>query len=128
MTPAQRKAEALRLLMLAIAFQGANDLTLAGEVLWGAANHLGVAIVDHYGLTRNGRHVSRKQKPKEAMRYLQAISAASPPLTLQLDAIGGLHGHFYDGNLSQTELRTAVAAGIQFIEYLRHRPEVQTIP
>ena len=43
----------------------------------------------------------------------------------QFDNIAELHGNFYNSHLAPQTLRTAVQAGIQCVEYLRSRPEVQ---
>ena len=128
MTPSERKRAALRFLMIAKVFHRINEFTIAGEMLWGAINHLGVAIADHQGLTRNGMSLGRRQKPKEAMRQLQSANPATPSLVTQFDNIAELHGNFYNSHLAPQALRTAVQAGIQCIEYLRNRPEVQGIP
>ena len=128
MTPGQRKAEANHLLNVAVAFQGTNELTISGELLWGALNHLGTAIADHHGLTRNGRPLTQRQKPKEAMRQMQATSPETPSLVLQFDNIAALHGNFYNGQMGREELSKAVEAGIQFIYSLYNRPEVQGLP
>lgn len=127
MTPSLRKAEANHLLNIAVAFQKSNELTIAGELLWGALNHLGIAIADHHGLTRNGRPPTQRQKPKEAMLHLQATSPETPSLVLQFDNIAALHGNFYNGQMGREELSKAVEAGIQFIYSLYNRPEVQAL-
>ena len=105
-------------------FQRANDLNVAGELLWGSLNHLAAAMIEHYTLTKDGRRMTRK----EVMVHLQSAAPTAPSLATQFDNIAALHGNFYNGHLSRADLSTAVAAGIQFIQYLHNRPEVQAIP
>ena len=96
---------------------------MAGELLWGALYHLAEALIDHHGLTNSGRRMRRK----EVLVYLQSVSPASPSLTTQFDNIAALHGNFYNGHIGRAALNIAFEAGIQFIEYLFNRPELQTI-
>ena len=123
MTPGQRRSEATRLLAIAIDFQGENDLAVAGELLWGALNHLAAAVAEHHILSTGGRRMTRK----EVMLHLQSTGPAAPSLATQFDNIAALHGNFYNGHISPVDLGSAVNAGIRFIDYLRNRAEVLAI-
>ena len=49
-TPSDRIAEARILTILAVELQSRGILTAAGEMLWGAVNHIITAIADHHQL------------------------------------------------------------------------------
>ncbi len=71
MTPAERLAEARGMAILAGELQVRDILTAAGEMLWGAVNHIIKAIVDHHGLVMpNGNPMLRRP----AMDHLQQIN------------------------------------------------------
>ena len=77
--------------ILAAELQGRGILTAAGEMLWGAVNHIIKAIVDHHRLVMsNGSPMSRRP----AMEHLQRVSPRDPPLEDSLTVAGQLHGHF----------------------------------
>ena len=99
--------------------------TAAGEMLWGAVNHIINAIVDYHGLVGNtGNPLGRRR----AMEYLQNVIPRTPPLGDSLAVVGELHGHFYNKHMSNTQHAAAMAATFDLVDYLLHRPEVQDIP
>jgi hypothetical protein len=99
--------------------------TAAGEMLWGAVNHIINAIVDHHGLVGNtGNSLGRRQ----TMEFLQNVNPRTPPLGDSLAVVGELHGHFYNKHMSDAQHAEAIAATFELVEYLLNRPEVQAIP
>ena len=62
--------------ILASELQGRGILTAAGEMLWGAVNHIIKAIVDHHRLVMsNGNPMSRRP----AMEHLQRVDPRDHP-------------------------------------------------
>ena len=124
MTPAERLAEARGMAILAGELQVRDILTAAGEMLWGAVNHIIKAIVDHHGLVMpNGNPMLRRS----AMEHLQQINPRIPSLEHGLIVVGELHGHFYNKHMSDSQHTTAMTATFELIAYLLNRPEVRAI-
>ena len=124
MTPTERLAEARGMAVLAAEFEGRGILTAAGEMLWGAVNHIIKAIVDHHGLMKDGKVLSRSL----AMKHLQTVAPRNPPLDDSLAVAGQLHGHFYNKHMSEGQHAAAMMASFDLVQYLLNRPEVQAIP
>lgn len=124
MSPAERLAEARDMVVLAADLLARGFQTAAGEMLWGAVNHIISDIVDHHGLLGNtGSPLSRRR----AMEYLQSVYPRTPPLGDSLAAAGELHGHFYNKHMSHAQHAAAMTATFELVEYLQNRPEVQAI-
>ena len=99
--------------------------TAAGEMIWGAVNHIITAIVEYHGLMGNtGSPLGRRL----AMEYLQSIDPRIPTLDDSLAVVGELHGHFYNKHMSDAQHAAAMTATFELVEYLLNRPEVQVIP
>jgi hypothetical protein len=125
MTPAERLAEARGMAILAAELQDRGILTAAGEMLWGAINHIIKAIVEHHGLVMsNGNPMLRRP----AMEHLQRVDPRNPPLEDSLTVVGQLHGHFYNKHMSEAQHEAAMTASFELVVYLLNRPEVQAIP
>ena len=124
MTPAERIAETRGLAILAGNLQGQGMLSPAGEMLWGAFNHIVTAITDHHQMQSGGRTMTRKQ----VMQHLQAIDPREPPLDESLLVIGELHGHFYNKHMDDARHTAAMSASFRLVQYLLTRPEVLAIP
>ena len=125
MTPAERLAEARGMASLASELQGRGILTAAGEMLWGAVNHIIKATVDHHRLEMsNGNPMSRRP----AMEHLQRVDPRDPPLEDSLTVVGQLHGHFYNKHMSEAQHAAAMTASLELVGYLLNCPEVQAIP
>jgi hypothetical protein len=125
MSPAERLAEARGMAVLATDLLARGFQTAAGEMLWGAVNHIINAIVDHHGLVGNtGNSLGRRQ----TMEFLQNVNPRTPPLGDSLAVVGELHGHFYNKHMSDAQHAEAIAATFELVEYLLNRPEVQAIP
>ena len=95
----------------------------AGEMLWGALNHIITAITEHYQLQAGGRAMTRKQ----VAEHLQAIDPRDPPLDTSLAVAGELHGHFYNRHMAEARHTSAMSESFSFVQYLLNRPEVQAI-
>ena len=106
------------MVILAAELQARGILTAAGEMLWGAVNHIIAAIADHHGLLRARPLV---------MERLQQADPRDPPLRDSLTVVGELHGHFYNGHMSGARHAGAMTASFQLVEYLLGRPEVLAI-
>ena len=110
---------------LASELQGRGILTAAGEMLWGAVNHIIKATVDHHRLEMsNGNPMSRRP----AMEHLQRVDPRDPPLEDSLTVVGQLHGHFYNKHMSEAQHAAAMTASLELVGYLLNCPEVQAIP
>ena len=109
---------------LAADLLGRGFQAAAGEMLWGAVNHIINAIVDHHGLVGNtGNALGRRR----AMEHLQNINPRVPALGDSLAVVGELHGHFYNKHMSDAQHGAAMTATFELVEYLLNRPEVQAI-
>ncbi len=125
MSPAERLSEARVLVVLATDLLARGFQTAAGEMLWGAVNHITSAIVDHHVLVGNaGNPLGRRR----AMEYLQSISPRVPSLGDSLAVVGELHGHFYNKHMSDAHHAAAMTATFELVEYLLNRAEAQAIP
>ena len=125
MSPSERLSEARDMVVLATDLLARGFQTAAGEMLWGAVNHIINAIVDHHGLVGNaGNPLGRRR----AMEYLQSISSRDPTLDDSLAVVGELHGHFYNKHMSDAHHAAAMTATFELVEYLLNRPEAQAIP
>ena len=110
---------------LASELLGRGLTTAAGEMLWGAVNHIIKAIVDHHGLVmNNGRAMPRRP----AMEHLQRVDPRDPSLEDSLSVVGQLHGHFYNKHMGEAEHAAAMTASFELVEYLLTRVEVEAIP
>ena len=125
MSPAERLSEARVLVVLGTDLLARGFQTAAGEMLWGAVDHIINAIVDHHGLVSNaGNPLGRRR----AMEYLQSISPRDPTLGDSLAVVGELHGHFYNKHMSDAQHAAAMTATFELVEYLLNRPEARAIP
>ncbi len=124
MTPSDRLAEARGLAILAGELQARGIVSPAGEMLWGALNHIIIAITDHHQLQTGGKVMTRKQ----VMEHLQAIDPRDPPLEISLAVVGEIHGHFYNKHMDEVRHSAAMTASFSFLEYLLNRQEVLAIP
>ena len=125
MSPSERLSEARAMFVLATDLLARGFQTAAGEMLWGAVNHIINAMVDHHGLVGNaGNPLGRRR----AMEYLQSISPKDPTLGDSLAVVGELHGHFYNKHMSDVQHAAAMTATFELVEYLLNRPEAQAIP
>lgn len=110
--------------VLAAELQSRGILPAAGQMLWGAVNHIIKAIVDHHGLEmNNGNPMSRRP----AMEHLQNLGPKDLPLDDSLTVVGQLHGHFYNKHMSEVRHTEAMRASFELVEYLLARAEVQAI-
>ncbi len=125
MTPAERLAEARGMTILAAELQARGILTAAGEMLWGAVNHIIKAVVDHHGLVMDNGDPMRR---RSAMEHLLQVDPRKPPLDDSLTVVGQLHGHFYNKHMGEAQHAAAMTASFDLIAYLPGRPEVQAIP
>ena len=125
MSPAERLAEARGMVVLSAELLARGVQAAAGEMLWGAVNHVINAIVNHHGLLGNtGNPLGRRR----AMEYLQSANPRTPSLGDSLAVVGELHGHFYNKHMTDAQHAEAMTATFELVEYLLNRPEVQAIP
>ena len=125
MSPAERLVEAGSMVELAADLLARGFQAAAGEMLWGAVNHIINAIVDHYGLVGNSGNTRGRRR---AMEYLQSVNPRIPTLGDSLSVVGELHGHFYNKHMSAAQHVAAMTATFELVEYLLNRPEAQAIP
>ena len=111
--------------ILAGELQVRGILTAAGEMLWGAVNHIIKAIVDHHRLVMNN---DSPMSRRPAMEHLQRVDPRDPPLEDSLTVVGQLHGHFYNKHMSEAQHTAAMTASLELVGYLLNRREVQAIP
>ena len=123
MTPSERLAEARGLASLAADLQAQGMVSPAGEMLWGAFNHIITAIIDHHHLQSGGRDMTRRQ----VMEFLQQASPNDPPLEVSLAVVGELHGHFYNKHMAEARHTAAMSESFNLVLYLLNRTEVQAI-
>ena len=122
-TPSDRIAEARILTILAVELQSRGILTAAGEMLWGAVNHIITATADHHQLQKDGKPMNRRP----VMEHLHVMDPRDPPLENSLVVVAELHGHFYNKFMDDARHTAAIAASVSLVEYLLNRPEVQAI-
>lgn len=115
--------EARGLLVLASELLSRGLDAAAGEMLWGAVNHVITAIVDHHSLQKDGKPMTRKQ----AMEHLQEVAPRHPSLEDSLSVVGQLHEHFYNKHMTLVGHSAAMEASGELVAYLLNRPEVQAI-
>ena len=123
MSPSERIREAKGLYVLASELLSRGLDSAAGEMLWGAVNHVIAAIVDHHRLQKDGKPMTRKQ----AMEHLQETAPRDPALEDSLSVVGQLHGHFYNKHMTLMGHSAAMKASGELVTYLLARPEVQDI-
>ena len=123
MTPAERLREARGLPLLAVELEHRGLEAAAGEMLWGAVNHVIVAIVDYQSLTHSGRPMRRAH----LMAHLQGIYQRNPPFANSLAVVGELHGHFYNKHMDRARHEAAMRASATFLIDLLSTREAQAI-
>ena len=95
----------------------------AAEMLWGAANRIILAINLRYQIIPAGRPLRRRT----LLRHLEQQNQRGHTLRRGLDAVGKLHGHFYNSNLSVTQLAAHFQEAEAFIAALFNLPETGAI-
>ena len=100
-----------------------NQVVAAGEMRWGAANRIILAINLHYAIIPADRPLRRGT----VIRHLDAQHQSAPALEKGLDAVGRLHGHFYSSNLLEHRLEEYTQVAETFIAALLNLPETRGI-
>ena len=100
-----------------------GHVTAAGELLWGAVNRIILAINLRHGIIPPSRPLRRNT----IVRYLDAQYQTTPDLEDGMSAVGDLHGHFYNSNLTQSEIERRTGNAEAFISALFNLPETRTI-
>ena len=96
----------------------------AGEMLWGAANRIILAINLQLGIMPPDRPLRRGT----VVRHLDMLHRSTPTLQHGLNAAGRLHGHFYNSNLIQSDVEQQTEDAESFIAALFNLPETRAIP
>ena len=100
-----------------------GHVTAAGEMLWGAVNRIILAINLRHGIIPPGRPLRRNT----IVRYLDAQYQTTPDLEDGMSAVGDLHGHFYNSNLTQSQIEEHIGNAEVFIAALFNLPETRAI-
>ena len=79
------------LIELAKDLQGRGHPSAAGEMLWGAVNHITAAIAEYHDLKQKD---GKWQYGSAVMKYLHGREPADPPIGDSYTSVGNLHGHF----------------------------------
>ena len=95
----------------------------AGEMLWGAANRVILAINLQIGIMPPDRPLRRGT----VVRHLDMLHRSTPTLQHGLNAAGRLHGHFYNSNLIQSDVEQQTEDAEAFIAALFNLPETAAI-
>ena len=101
-----------------------NQVVAAGEMRWGAANRIILAINLHYAIIPANRPLRRGT----VIKHLDDQHQSAPALEQGLDAVGRLHGHFYNSNLLEQRLDEYTQVAEAFIDALLNLPETRAIP
>ena len=123
MTPDEHLGVALQLRELARELARRNQTIAAGEMLWGAANRIILAINLRLGIIPAGRTLRRNT----VVRHLDAKYQDTPTLRQGLGAVGRLHGHFYNSDLSDGQIALYTRGAEAFIAALLNLPETRSI-
>ena len=100
-----------------------NRAIAGGEMLWGAVNRIILAINLQHGIIPAGRPLRRNT----LVRHLDAQHQTAPELEDGLSAVGRLHGHFYNSNLTQSQIERQTEETEAFIAALLNPPETLAI-
>lgn len=100
-----------------------DHVMAGGEMLWGAANRIILAINLRHGIIPTGRPLRRNT----VVRYLDAQHQTTPTLEDGLSAVGRLHGHFYNSNLNQSQIEQQTGNADVFIADLFNPTETLAI-
>ena len=100
-----------------------RNQTAAGEMLWGVAHRIIQAINIQYGIIPAGRPLRRGT----VVRHLDTQHLTTPRLEDGLGAVGRLHGHFYNSNLTEERLAVNIQEAETFISDLINLPETLAI-
>ena len=95
----------------------------AGEMLWGAANRIILAINLQYGIIPPGQPLRRGT----VIRHLDTQRRSTPTLQHGLNAVGRLHGHFYNSGLTPGKFDQHIGDAETFIAALFNLPETLAI-
>ena len=95
----------------------------AGEMLWGAANRIILAVNLHYGVVPSDRPLRRGT----VVRHLDTLHRSTPTLQHGLNAVGQLHGHFYNSSLTPGKFSQHTGDAEAFIAALLNLPETRAI-
>ena len=96
----------------------------AGEMLWGAANRIILAINLQYGIMPPSQPLRRGT----VIRHLDTQRRSTPALQHGLNAVGQLHGHFYNSDLTPGKFSQHTGDAEAFITALLDLPETLAIP
>ena len=94
-------------------FNSGGNTMIAAELLWGAYAQLSLAVAELRGWSATGHSAY-----KNTATHLRN-SQGSERSVADCDAAERLHSHFYQDNLSPTELRTLRRATARGIDQLR---------
>ena len=95
----------------------------AGEMLWGAANRIILAINLRHAIIPADRPLRRNT----VVRHLDAQYQNLPTLQQGLSIAGRLHGHFYNSSLPSERFATFIGDAEAFIAALLNLPETLAI-
>ena len=94
-----------------------------GEMLWGAVNRIILAVNLQHGIIPSDRPLRRGT----VVRHLDTLHRSTPPLQYGLNAVGQLHGHFYNSSLTPGKLSQHTGDAETFIAALFDLPETLAI-
>ena len=94
-----------------------------GEMLWGVANRVILAINLQLEIMSPDRPLRRGT----VVRHLDMLHRSTPTLQRGLNAVGRLHGHFYNSNLTQEDIDQHTGDAEAFIAALFNLPEARAI-
>ena len=119
MTPSEHRDKGREYLNIA-GLDLAGHPDAAGEMLWGAMDHITQAVALHYGLTRMRR--------KAVVDWMDTNSAGMASLASSFDVVARLHGHFYHGHLTPRVHATYMVTGSALVQGLLAHPQTLAIP
>ena len=142
MTAQDHLAIALQFREIAHELLRRNQSVAAGEMLWGAANRIILAInLQHAtipaghtptlegaaGISAATGPAGRPVRRNTVVRHLDAQYQNIPTLRQGIAAVGRLHGHFYNSDLPAERLTAFIHDAETFISALFNLPETRII-
>ena len=123
MTAQEHLAIALQFREIAHELLRRNQSIAAGEMFWGAANRIILAINLQHAIIPADQPLRRNT----VVRHLDAKYRNLPTFQQGLSAAGRLHGYFYNSNLPSERLAAFIRDAETFIAALFNLPETAAI-
>ena len=120
MTPSEHRDKGREYISLATFLARFGHVDAAGEMLWGAMDHITQAVALHHGLTTMRR--------RAVVEWMDTNSLGATPFAGNFNVVARLHGHFYHGHLTPQVHATYMGTGFAFIQDLLAHPQMLAIP